>query len=96
MVVREAEVEQQDEIFFTTDRLLAAEKIVETYVGRWSLETTFQEAREHLGLETLRNWSTKIGETLRAFSAERLLVDCDMVCAKCGGPRKLPDGVAVV
>ena len=26
---------------------------------RWSLETTFQEAREHLGLETLRNWSEK-------------------------------------
>lgn len=59
VVVRDPEGERRDEIFFTTDRRLGVERIVEIYVGRWSLETTFQEAREHLGLESLRNWSVK-------------------------------------
>ena len=48
---------RRDEVFFTTDRALSPAQIVEAFVRRWSLETTFQEAREHLGLETLRNWS---------------------------------------
>ena len=30
--------------------------IVEYFVMRWSMEVTFQEARTHLGMETLRNW----------------------------------------
>ena len=34
-----------------------ASSIIESYVLRWSLEVTFQEAREHLGLESARNWS---------------------------------------
>jgi hypothetical protein len=57
VVVRQAEGEGRDEIFFTTDPALTPAQIVEVFVCRWSLETTFQEAREHLGLETLRNWS---------------------------------------
>lgn len=55
VVVRDPEGHRDDEAFFTTDPGLAAEAIVETFVRRWGLETTFQEAREHLGLETLRN-----------------------------------------
>lgn len=58
VVVRDPAGKRRDEVFFTTDRKLSAAEIVETYVGRWSIETTFEEAREHLGLETLRNWSS--------------------------------------
>ena len=30
--------------------------IIETYTARWNLETTFQELRAWLGLETTRGW----------------------------------------
>jgi hypothetical protein len=30
-------------------------EIIESFVRRWNIETTFQEARAYLGLETLRN-----------------------------------------
>lgn len=47
----------RDEYFYTTDPLLTPEKIVEGYTGRWSIETTFQEARAYMGVETTRGWS---------------------------------------
>lgn len=40
------------EYFFTTDLEMAPAVVIETYTGRWNIETTFQEARAHLGLET--------------------------------------------
>jgi hypothetical protein len=46
----------RDEYFFSTDVSLTAQMIVETYVRRWNLETTFQEMRSYLGLETTRGW----------------------------------------
>jgi DDE superfamily endonuclease len=44
----------RDDYFFTTDVTLSAQTIIETYTGRWSIETTFQEMRAYLGLETTR------------------------------------------
>jgi DDE superfamily endonuclease len=44
----------RDEYFFTTERAMTAKQIIETSTGRWSLETTFQELRAYLGLETTR------------------------------------------
>lgn len=44
----------RDEYFFTTERAMTAKQIIETYTGRWCLETTFQELRAYLGLETTR------------------------------------------
>jgi hypothetical protein len=49
----------RDEYFFTTDRSLSAQQIIETYTGRWSAETTFQEMRAYLGLETTRGRTEK-------------------------------------
>ena len=34
-------------------------QIIEAFVGRWSLEVTFEEARRHLGMETQRQWADK-------------------------------------
>ena len=42
----------RDEYFFTTDLEMTPRIIVETFTGRWSIETTFQEMRAYLGLET--------------------------------------------
>lgn len=49
----------RDEYFFTTDVALSAQAMIEIYVGRWNEETTFQEMRSYLGLETTRGWKEK-------------------------------------
>ena len=46
----------RDEYFFSTDTTMSASDIVEHYCRRWNIETTFQEMREHLGLEKTRGW----------------------------------------
>jgi hypothetical protein len=42
---------------FSTDQAQPAEEIVRDFMKRWSLESTFEEGRAHLGLETQRQWS---------------------------------------
>ena len=42
---------------FSTDQTQPAEEIVRDFMKRWSLETTFEESRAHLGIETQRQWS---------------------------------------
>ena len=49
----------RDEYFMTTDVAMSAREVIETYVGRWNEETTFQEMRSYLGLETTRGWKDK-------------------------------------
>lgn len=44
----------RDEYFFTTDVQMTVEQIIDVYTGRWNLETTFQEMRSQLGLESSR------------------------------------------
>ena len=41
----------------STDVRLTIEMVIETFVSRWSIEVTFREAKEHLGVETQRQWS---------------------------------------
>jgi hypothetical protein len=47
----------RDDYFFSTDERMGPQATVETFTGRWSIETTFQEMRPYLGLETTRGWS---------------------------------------
>jgi hypothetical protein len=44
----------REDYFYSTDLSLRPEKIVECFAGRWSIEVTFEEAREHLGFEGTR------------------------------------------
>lgn len=46
----------RDEYFFSTDTTMPDSEVIEMYGGRWNVETTFQEMRAHLGLETTRGW----------------------------------------
>jgi hypothetical protein len=55
--VRDLSGTHRDEYFFTTDLTLSAKAVIEMYGARWNIETTFQEMRAHLGLETTRGWS---------------------------------------
>ena len=47
----------RDEYFCTTDQAMRPAVVIETYTGRWNIETTFQEMRSYIGLETTRGWS---------------------------------------
>jgi hypothetical protein len=49
----------RDSYLFSTDLSLTAAQVIETYTGRWSIETTFQELRAYLGLETTRGWKER-------------------------------------
>jgi transcriptional regulator with XRE-family HTH domain len=52
--VRDRTGTHRDEYFFTTAVMMSPQAVIETYTGRWNIETTFQEARSYLGLETTR------------------------------------------
>lgn len=56
VMVHDLDGTHRDEYFFTTDAQMKPRQIIEMYGGRWNIETTFQEMREHLGLETTRGW----------------------------------------
>jgi len=57
--VRDLTGTHRDEYFFTTEVAMTAAAVIETYVGRWNEETTFQEMRSYLGLETTRGWKER-------------------------------------
>ncbi len=54
--VRDRSGTHRDEYFFTTDNALTPASLIEHYPSRWNIETTFQELRAYLGLETTRGW----------------------------------------
>ena len=57
--VRDRTGTHRDEYLYATDPALTPAQIVGYYCGRWSIETTFQEVRAHLGLETTRGRCAK-------------------------------------
>jgi hypothetical protein len=54
--VHDREGTHRDEYFYTTDVGLSAAQVIGYYTGRWNIETTFQEVRSCLHLETARGW----------------------------------------
>lgn len=59
VLVRDPEGKLRDEVFMCTETEASAKQILEWVVMRWSVEVTFEEGREHLGVETQRQWSDK-------------------------------------
>jgi hypothetical protein len=57
VITRDPQGEYSDEVFASTKLDATPTQIVEWFVMRWSIEVTFEEAREHLGVETQRQWS---------------------------------------
>lgn len=57
VLTRDPQGKHPPKALFSTDQTLTAEQIVRTFMKRWSLETTFEESRAHLGIETQRQWS---------------------------------------
>ena len=44
----------RDDYLYSTDVAMTEQEVIETYTGRWNIETTFAEMRAYLGLETTR------------------------------------------
>jgi hypothetical protein len=64
VLVRYAPGHRPPVALFCTDPSASAEQMVSWYVDRWHIESTFEEVRAHLRLETQREWSTRaVGRT---------------------------------
>ena len=49
--------EADEVVLMSTNLDLDVLHIIEGYIKRWNIEVTFRECREHLGIETQRQWS---------------------------------------
>jgi hypothetical protein len=57
VLVRDPSGEKEPQAFLCTDQQAEPVDILHWFVRRWRMETTFEEARRHLGMETQRQWS---------------------------------------
>jgi hypothetical protein len=59
VIVRDPKGTFPTQAFLSTDRRLTPAEILGIYVHRWQMEVTFEEARQHLGVESQRQWSDR-------------------------------------
>jgi hypothetical protein len=59
ILTKDPKGENKPKAILVTDFRISAEQAIELFVGRWSIETSFQEINQHLGLETIHTWSDK-------------------------------------
>ncbi len=57
LLVRDPFGGSEPQAFLSTDLAATPERVLGWFVSRWRMETTFQEVRTHLGVETQRQWS---------------------------------------
>ena len=57
VVIRDPKGQFQTQALLSTDLSIAPVQMIKWFVLRWRLEVTLHEVREHLGVETQRQWS---------------------------------------
>jgi hypothetical protein len=57
VLIRDPKGKFKTQALLSTDRTVAPVQIIKWFVLRWQLEVTWREVREHLGVETQRQWS---------------------------------------
>jgi hypothetical protein len=57
VLIRDPKGKFKSQALLSTDRNEKPEQILKWFVMRWQLEVTFHEVRDHLGVETQRQWS---------------------------------------
>ncbi len=57
VLVRDPLGKFETQAFLSTDTDMSAQQVLGYYVERWQVEVTFREVREHLGVETQRQWN---------------------------------------
>jgi len=55
-LIRDPEGRFEPQALQTTNQKLAPAQILASFIRRWHMEATFEEARAHLGVETQRQW----------------------------------------
>ena len=82
----------RDSYLFSTDPTMPVARVIETYTGRWNIETTFQEMRAYLGLETTRGRSQEHGVARGAVPVRVVLGGGAVVRRVAGGDDRGGDG----
>lgn len=59
VIVRDPLSKFKTQALLCTDLQAKPQQIVDWFVQRWQLEVTFRDVREHLGVETQRQWSAR-------------------------------------
>jgi hypothetical protein len=57
VLIRDPKGKFKSQALLSTDLTVKAEQILKWFVMRWQTEVTFHEVRDHLGVETQRQWS---------------------------------------
>jgi hypothetical protein len=57
VLVRYPDGRREPEAFLCTDTTASPREVLGLFSRRWSMETTYEESRGHLGVETQRQWS---------------------------------------
>src|SRR3954470_7248172 len=59
VIVRDPKRGLPTQALLSTDMTLTPAEILGTYVHRWQMEVTFEEVRQHLGMESQRQWNDR-------------------------------------
>ncbi len=59
ILVRDPKQQFEPQAFLCTDTTIEPLTILSWYARRWAVEVTFREVRDHLGVETQRQWNDK-------------------------------------
>jgi hypothetical protein len=59
VLIRDPKGKFKSQALLSTDLTVKDEQILKWFVMRWNLEVTFHEVRDHLGVETQRQWSDR-------------------------------------
>jgi len=59
VIIRDVAGKFDPQALLSTDLTLSPEQILAFFMRRWQMEPTFRHVREHLGVETQRQWSDK-------------------------------------
>ncbi len=68
VIVRDPAGVQPDDFLFSTDLDCAPELVAEHYAGRWSIEDTFRNVKQHLGGQQPQSWKHKGPERAAGLS----------------------------
>jgi hypothetical protein len=68
VVVRDPDGIEPDDFFFTTDLAATGTDVASRYTGRWSIEVTFRDVKQHLGGENPQSWKRQGPERAATLS----------------------------
>jgi len=67
VISRDPTGREADDFFITTDLWLDPELVISGFAGRWSIEDTFRNAKQYLGIEQPQSWRNEGPEKVAAF-----------------------------